>query len=387
MLIHTVRGGETLYNIARKYSVPATKILADNDLSGDRLTVGDELIILMPTRTVTVRGGETLYTISRRFDVKQAKLLASNPALCGKATVRPGQILTVKQDAPTLGSASAIGYIERGCNRENLTRSLPYLTYIAVMEYIIAGGGIKLLFDGSWACAAVSKDKKTPLLGIRDTSRGEFLVSEDGGFSLIDALIDVAKSGGYKGVVLSGRDAAANRPDEFCKFILEARKRFIGCDLILFTEVDKRSPTDSSELSDGAIFFPSDTSIEETRSELLSFAKSAESSKVAVALRSSAAFGDNALTIPEAKHLCYRSGLSLETDKRTLITGFDYKQYKIGKSETLRVSFPSPQYTKAKLEYLSELGFMGIATDIDTAHICHMSMFNAMFARADYSLV
>lgn len=387
MLIHTVSQGENLYNIARKYSVPATKILADNDLSGDRITAGDKLIILMPTRTVTVRGGETLDTISKRFDVKKTKLLANNPSLCGKTTLRPGQILTVKQDSPSLGSASALGLVERGCRRENFTRSLPYLTYIAVMECIMADSQIKRLFDGSWAMVAISKEQKTALLGIREVLDKDFIASEKSVDSLIDDIIKAATEGGYKGVYLSAKEYAAKHPQKFCEFILELRKRFIGCDLILFVENDSNTPTDASDLADGGVFIPSDVSIEQTKNELSEFANSAESSKVMVALSSTAAFADTRITIPEAKHLCYRSGLSLTNDENTLMTGFDYKQYRIGKSSDIHITFPSSEYTKAKLEYLSELGFMGVSFDIDTAYTAHMCMFNALFSRADYSLM
>ena len=80
MQIHTVTKIDTLYTIARKYSIPATKILADNDLAGDRLTIGDELIILKPTKTVTVKGGDTLDLISKKYprknnEIKKTKII------------------------------------------------------------------------------------------------------------------------------------------------------------------------------------------------------------------------------------------------------------------------------------------------------------------------
>ena len=59
MIIHTVTAGDTVYSIARRYSVPPTKLLADNSREGDRLTIGEELIILPPTRSVTVRAQDT----------------------------------------------------------------------------------------------------------------------------------------------------------------------------------------------------------------------------------------------------------------------------------------------------------------------------------------
>ena len=57
MIIHTARGGESPHDIARKYSVPLTKLLADNR-HGGRLAEGEELLVLMPTKTAIVAGND-----------------------------------------------------------------------------------------------------------------------------------------------------------------------------------------------------------------------------------------------------------------------------------------------------------------------------------------
>lgn len=44
-ITHTVQGGDTLYGIAKKYGVPVSKIKELNNLSGDILEIGQELII------------------------------------------------------------------------------------------------------------------------------------------------------------------------------------------------------------------------------------------------------------------------------------------------------------------------------------------------------
>ena len=173
MQIHTVKDGESLYSIARRYSVPATKILSDNGLVGDRLTTGDELLILTPTRTVTVRGGDTVDSISKRFDVKAKAIFSQNPVLKGKYRLHPGQILTVKQDTAYIGAGSALGVIKKGCNRDMLAESLPFMTY-AVIDAGIITDTAKLNFDPSYACEMARFEKKITILGITDKSNGEF---------------------------------------------------------------------------------------------------------------------------------------------------------------------------------------------------------------------
>ena len=82
MHIHTVKEGETVFHIARKYGVSPAKIIENNGLiNPDRISVGQKLLILTPTRTYTVRGGDTLKKISRRFGVKERCILRANPYL------------------------------------------------------------------------------------------------------------------------------------------------------------------------------------------------------------------------------------------------------------------------------------------------------------------
>mgnify|MGYP003310964163 CR=1 FL=1 len=106
MFIHTVTPSETLYHIARKYGVAPTKIIEANGLENpDRLSVGDKLVIITPTRTYTVRGGDTLEKISRRFGIPIKEILKNNPSLMGGDKIYPEELLTLKQDAPRHGSA------------------------------------------------------------------------------------------------------------------------------------------------------------------------------------------------------------------------------------------------------------------------------------------
>ena len=385
MQIHTVKEGESLYSIARRYSVPATKILSDNGLIGDRLTVGDELLILIPTRTVTVRGGDTVESISKRFDVKPKAIFAQNPTLKGKYRLRPGQILTVKQDAAYIGSASALGIIKKGCNRDMLAESLPYMTY-AVIDAAAITDTARFTFDPSYACEMAKSEKKITLLGVSDNSDGSFLDSKERQSAIIDALIALAKLEGFAGIRISA-DAQRCKRAEFSEFILEMRKRFIGCDMLLFTEICGAEAAEAAELSDGAILSMStEVKIGESKEALREFAHSAESSKVFVALPSVLHLKDSNISVDEAKHLCYRSGKTLKTDNESMLSEFEYTRYKIGIGEKCKIAFPSLGYIKSKLETLCELGFIGIAFDVDSRPTSYLTMFNAMFARADYSM-
>ena len=386
MIIHRVKRGEDLYAIAKKYSQNVAKIWSDNDLFGDRLAVGEELLVLMPTRCETVRAKDTLESIGKRFGVRREALLMANPGLMGHDRLRPGQLLTIKHDTSRLGIASSLAFVKRGCNRDKLRRAIAYATYISVNSMRIEEGKLVRDFDARWAEEMCSSENKIYLLGVSDNTLGAFLGDKERRDSVIDSLINAASKGGYHGVLLEARFASKNSGDAFCEFILEARKRFIGCDLLFFTEIFEGTPKDASELSDGAILHIEGTGIDETRDAMRSFASSAESSKVFINLSSELPLLRGSISIREAKELCYRSGLELETDEKTLLSSFNYTRYKVGEPMHQEIKFPSLRYTKAQLEELCELGFIGISFNADTESASTLAMFASLFARADYSM-
>lgn len=386
MQLHTVKYDETLYTIARKYSIPATKILADNDLAGDRLTIGDELVILKPTKTITVKGGDTLDSVAKRFNVRKSAVIRDNPSLLGRDKLRPGQILTVKQENVKIGAGSVLGYAKKGVAREKLAKSFPYLTYLTVDCAVIKNDTVILSFPATDVTLNAKASGKIVILGITDESGGAFLKSKERYAKVITDAVNLAQKNGYMGISISAENASCEYPEQYCEFLLEVRKRLIGCSMILFTEIFKNTPTDASEICDGGVLNLELIPIDEAVKEMRAFGDSAESSKVFIKAPTRARAPECPLSADEIKELCYRSGKALVTDEKSLISSFNYVKYKIGMGEEIPLSFPSLKYIKAKLEALCELGFMGIGCDVESVPLSHLTMFNSMFARADYSL-
>lgn len=93
---HTVRTGETLFQIARQYEVTVADLREWNDLRDDELTVGQTLRVRPPLGegiTHTVEPRETLFSISKQYGVSIAELKRWNN-LEGN-TLEVGQRLTV----------------------------------------------------------------------------------------------------------------------------------------------------------------------------------------------------------------------------------------------------------------------------------------------------
>ncbi len=117
---HTIRRGETLSSIARRFGT-STEVLRDmNQLSGTQLRAGATLLV--PTgsdspqyvaapapverrapepagnATYRVKRGDTLWDISKEFDVRISDLRTWN-GLGRRAAIQPGQRLVVQSDA------------------------------------------------------------------------------------------------------------------------------------------------------------------------------------------------------------------------------------------------------------------------------------------------
>ena len=97
--VHVVKEGNTLYGIHRLYQVEISDILAANEGLNDNLVLGQKVYIPVPIsdkkhyETYTVKQGETLYGISRKFNCSVADLKELNDGLSDG--LQPGQQLTV----------------------------------------------------------------------------------------------------------------------------------------------------------------------------------------------------------------------------------------------------------------------------------------------------
>ena len=96
MTIYTVQSGDTVQSISQKFGVPASQIIAANELENPaNLSVGQSLVIQFPEQTYTVEEGDSLQWIARGFNTTVDALQRNNPQLAGKEAIYPGQTLVI----------------------------------------------------------------------------------------------------------------------------------------------------------------------------------------------------------------------------------------------------------------------------------------------------
>src|SRR5216683_2643870 len=90
----TVRAGETLYAISRRYGVPVRSLIEANGLAPPYALAAGRRLAVPQVRLHAVQPGETLYSVSRLYGIDTTTLARSN-ALPPPYTVFVGQSLVL----------------------------------------------------------------------------------------------------------------------------------------------------------------------------------------------------------------------------------------------------------------------------------------------------
>lgn len=394
MILHTVQNGDTVFSIARKYGISPMKLIENNELTNpDELSVGEELLILSPTRTYTVRGGDTLDRISRTFGIKKSKLQAANPALMGTERLYPGELLAIRYDAPPYGMAAVNGYVYRDTSEDALLRAIPYLTYVTVSSSCTDGKRVTVLFDDTAAVRLIHERGRIALMRVcEDENMPDPEALRACWDSMTDMLIRAAKERGYGGITLAFYKTAAKNPALYNEFIVYMRGRLLGCDLILFTETDANRPLPLGDYADGAVLMyekahlpapPSFADGEQTVAE--HYAAECESSRMFLDISPFGYDGDTPLTLPQIRKLAYKHRTQMEHDTEKKLCYVRYPRFSGGVREERTVVFESLENIKAKLHLCDALGYMGVSVDVGRTPVAVFMMLHTLFCDAEYT--
>lgn len=378
MHIHTKRSDESIADIAEGYGIWEDNLRLTNGLGDSEGAEGEELLILVPTRSYTVQSGDRTDRISLRFGIRRSDIYAQNPWLCGRE-LREGERISIKC-GERCGMAVANGYFYKGCSKEALISAMPHLTYVTFCSAIADRRGISRSFKDGEAVELTRLHGRIPLIRVYDRYTERYSSCDKEGFAR--ELIDLALSGGYKGIVLDACPLL-NSAEEFVEFLMTLRKLMIGCDLILITEINENSPLDFSEYADGCVlYYPKLARGDEDfckgeRRVIEDFACRGESAKAFIDLPSLARMGERYIPEDKAREIARAGGCRITQNKSTLLSRFyDRKQ-----GECVYTSLYG---IRALLELVREFGYMGVCFDIMRSPLSHIMMYGAMF-KSSYS--
>lgn len=116
MIIHVVRSGETLWNIANRYSVNMSSIVQLNELPNpNQLVMGQALVIPTPGSTHVIKSGETLWSISQQYGVSINSIIQANQ-IANPNLLYPGVSLYIPSITHTVQPGETLSQISRRYN-------------------------------------------------------------------------------------------------------------------------------------------------------------------------------------------------------------------------------------------------------------------------------
>lgn len=212
MLIHVVEQGDTIQSVADNYGISVIKLIQDNGLNlSDSLVTGQSIVIAYPEITYTVKEGDSLTEIAKAYNVTLMQLLMNNPDLSEREFIYPGETIIIKYS--TKGKIVTHGNTAPYISTDTLKKTLPYLTYLSVLNYTATKEGEIITYYDDTEIIQITKEYGVvPLMLLTTlTIQGnanigvafDILLNKDFQNRQIDNILNILKTKGYKGINIS----------------------------------------------------------------------------------------------------------------------------------------------------------------------------------------
>jgi len=235
MIIHVVKQGETIQSIADLYGTTATKIILDNEIPNpDNLVIGECLVILFPEQIYTVQEGDTLAQIANNFGITLKDLLRNNPFLTKRENIYPGEELVISYEDEKIMNISVNGYTYPFIEMSILERTLPFLTYLTIFDYIVTKDGTLIDIDDREIIEAAKLYGVAPIMlistlsisGSYDISISHQILSDEAiQDTLINNTLNILKEKGYYGLTIDFPYISPEDRDSYTLFIRKITQR------------------------------------------------------------------------------------------------------------------------------------------------------------------
>ena len=227
MYIYVVQTGDTIEEFADNFGVSVEKLIIDNGIENpDNLLVGRAIVIAYPSEIYVVKEGDTLSSIATSNDITVNELLRNNPFIIESPYIYPGEVLTISYNRSS--RMAVYGYANSFIDRQTLRKTLPYLTFLSVYDYIIGENGETIGSGNDIDMVQMAIEHGViPLLhlatitvqGVADlelTSR--VLHEEDLQDRIFENVLEVLKDKGYYGVIISEQLIDSENDDLFYNY-------------------------------------------------------------------------------------------------------------------------------------------------------------------------
>ncbi|KJS23355.1 MAG: hypothetical protein VR72_01605 [Clostridiaceae bacterium BRH_c20a] len=110
-VLYVVRPGDSMFLIARRFNINLQLLIRANPQIPNPALIYPGQVICIPVAAVscpggfiyTVRPGDSMFLIARRFNISLPSLIAANPQIMNPALIYPGQNLCIPVSQPCPG--------------------------------------------------------------------------------------------------------------------------------------------------------------------------------------------------------------------------------------------------------------------------------------------
>ena len=253
MYIYTVKAGDSLNEISRRFGIPISRIIADNALRyPDNLVVGQHLIIMSDTVRHVIKEGQTLYSLSLELEVPLDELLAANPDV-NPFSLQIGDVINIPLAEEVERRPAIInGYAYTNITDRALECALPFLTFLSPFSYSLTPDGELAAPPDERLIERAKESAVMPLMVVTNISEGTFstevlsqiLASEDARERLISSIMTELENKGYYGVNLDIEYISPDDKDAYNDFLRELSERLHNENYILITSVAPKYSAD-----------------------------------------------------------------------------------------------------------------------------------------------
>lgn len=227
MDIHVVQPGDTITTVAEQYGVSVERLILNNSLiNPDQLIIGESIVIAYPSQTYTVREGDNLEAIANTNNITVNELLRNNPYLVDREFIYPGEELVISYNRTA--KVTTHGFATSFVNNITLRKTLPYLSYLTLLNYNISRNGeVIAIADDTELLQLTKAYGAIPLMLLTTLSiRGdvdlvllnEVLVNEDLQNRLFDQVLNIIREKGYFGVNISAQYITSRNQELFYNY-------------------------------------------------------------------------------------------------------------------------------------------------------------------------
>lgn len=209
MIIYVVQDGDTITSIADQFGVSEKWLIRNNGITNPTdLVIGQTIVITYPQEVYIVKEGDTLFEIALEHRISVMQLYRNNPYLWDAEYIHSGEELIISYDTKETIATNA--YAFPFIDKKVLRKSLPYLTYLSVLNYkTLREGGIESYYDDSEIIETAKQFGVAPLMLVTSISfRGErnpemvyeILINTEFQDNHAQSMLKVMKEKGYYGV-------------------------------------------------------------------------------------------------------------------------------------------------------------------------------------------